>query len=178
MSDAHRLDLLERRLGRLEDQQAIYQLLATYGPSADSGSDDVVLSLHIPEASYDSGIEVFEGAQGVADMIASLPLHRQVMAEGSAHIMSLPIVHVDGDKATAVCHCELRRYSRENDQFRVWRTSSVVFDLVRTDDGWKIAKRVNHLLDGTDASHDHFRAGLQAVGAIPAGTAGPGAGSR
>jgi hypothetical protein len=89
-ADDDRLAQLEQRITALEDQIAIYQLLMTYGPSADSGSDDVVRAIHHPDAEYDSGLEVFHGADRIGDMIASLPLHRDIMAGGSAHMATIP----------------------------------------------------------------------------------------
>jgi hypothetical protein len=162
-----RLAALERRVTLLEDQVAIYQLLATYGPAADSGSADIVREIFDVNGAYDSGIERFDGADNVADMIATLPLHRKVMAEGSSHVVTMPVVRVEGDTAYAVCHGQLHRYDREADQFRVWRSSGVRLKFVRTEDGWRLAERVNRLLDGSDASHAHLREGLKAVGAVP-----------
>jgi hypothetical protein len=162
-----RLAALEERLARVEDQLAIYQLLMTYGPSADSGSDDVVRAIHHEDAEYDSGLQTFHGAKGIAEMIASLPLHRDIMAGGSAHIATLPVVRVDGDRAVAFCHGQLLRFDREADAFRVWRTTAVRLEFRRTGDGWKIYRRANRLMDGSDASHRHFRDGLRAVGAVP-----------
>jgi SnoaL-like domain len=167
-ADDDRLDRLEQRIAALEDQIAIYQLLMTYGPSADSGSDDVVRAIHHPDAEYDSGLEVFYGADGIGDMIASLPLHRDIMAGGSAHLATMPVVHVDGDRATALCHGQLLRFDREADAFRIWRATAVRLEFRRTGEGWKIYRRANRLLDGSDASHQHFRDGLQAVGAVGA----------
>ena len=146
---------------------AIYQLLATYGPSADSGSADVVREIFDVNGAYDSGIDRFEGAENVANMIATLPLHRQVMAEGSSHVVTMPVVRIDGDRAYAVCHGQLHRYDREADQFRVWRSSGVLLKFVRTENGWRLAERVNRLLDGSEASHAHLREGLKAVGVVP-----------
>jgi len=167
-ADEDRLAELEKRIGALEDQIAIYQLLMTYGPSADSGSDDVVLAIHHPDAEYDSGLEVFRGCDGIGDMIASLPLHREIMAGGSAHLATMPVVHVDGDRATALCHGQLLRFDKEADAFRIWRATAVRLEFRRTGDGWKIYRRANRLLDGSDGSHEHFRDGLRDVGAIPA----------
>ena len=167
-ADEDRLAELEKRIGALEDQIAIYQLLMTYGPSADSGSDDVVLAIHHPDAEYDSGLEVFRGADGIANMIASLPLHHDIMAGGSAHMASMPVVRIDGDQATAICHGQLLRFDPEADAFRIWRATAVRLEFRRTSDGWKIYRRVNQLLDGSDASHEHFRDGLRSVGAVPA----------
>jgi hypothetical protein len=169
-----RLADIERRLAAAEDQLAIYQLLMAYGPAADSGSDDVVLALHHQDAEYDSQLEMFRGGPAVAEMIASLPLHRDIMRGGSSHLATMPVVRIDGDKAYAVCHGQLLRYDKDADSFRVWRATAVVLEFSRTPDGWKIYRRANRLLDGSEASHQHMRAGLAAVGAVPAaGNAAP-----
>lgn len=170
VGEAERFAALERRLAEVEDRLAIYQLLMTYGPSADSGSDDVVRTLYTSDAEYDSGLETFYGADGVAEMIASLPLHRDIMAGGSAHMATLPVVRIEGDRAVALCHGQLLRFDREQDAFRVWRTTAVQLEFRRMPEGWKIHRRVNKLLDGSDASHQHFRDALQAVGAVPEAT--------
>jgi SnoaL-like protein len=167
MTADDRLAQLEKRIAALEDQIAIYQLLMTYGPSADSGSDDVVRASHHADAEYDSGLDVFHGAGEIGDMITSLPLHRELLATGSAHIATMPVVSVEGDRAYAACHGQLLRFDREADGYRVWRVTAVRLEFRRTADGWKIYRRANRLLDGSDASHQHFRDGLQAVGAIP-----------
>jgi SnoaL-like domain len=162
-----RLSAVEKRLAKTEDQLAIYQLLMTYGPSADSGSDDVVRSLHTDDAEYDSGLETFHGADGIAEMIAALPLHRDIMAGGSSHIATMPVIRVDGDRAVALCHGQLMRFDKEADAFRIWRSTSVRLEFRRTADGWKIHRRANQLMDGSDAAHQHFRDSLRSVGAIP-----------
>ena len=177
LSAEQRLADIERRLAAAEDQLAIYQLLMAYGPAADSGSDDVVAALHHKDAEYDSQLDVFHGGAAIAEMIASLPLHRDIMAGGSSHIATMPVIRIDGDKAYAVCHGQLLRYDKDSDSFRVWRATAVSLEFRRTEDGWKIYRRVNRLLNGSDASHQHMRAGLSAVGAVPAagrGTTGAG----
>jgi hypothetical protein len=149
---------LERRLVELEDRLAIYQLMATYGPCADSGSGDIVETLYTEDGTYDSGIEVFQRAAGIRAMIESLPLHRELMAGGCAHMITMPIVKVMGDKALAICHGQLLRH--EGDAFTVWRTSATRWDLERTPDGWKIARRENRLLDGDVKAQELFRNSL------------------
>ena len=157
---------LEARVAALEDMVAIQQLLMTYGPAADSGSADVVRTLWTEDAEYDSGFETFRGADGIAEMIASLPLHRDIMAGGSTHQATAPVIRVDGDTAVGFCHGQLLRFDKEADCFRVWRSSAVRLEFRLTPDGWKIHRRRNVLLDGSDASHEHFRDGLRDVGAL------------
>jgi hypothetical protein len=160
-----RFNQLEDRVRSLEDRLAIYQLMSTYGPSADSGSGDVVETLFTESGEYDSGIDPFHGAAAIRDMIEHLPLHRSLMAAGCAHLMTMPLVQVDGDRAVAICHSQLLRH--EDDGFRVWRTSATRLDFERTPGGWRIARRVNRLLDGSASPRDLFREVLVA-GEVPA----------
>jgi hypothetical protein len=168
-----RLADMERRLAATEDQLAIYQLLMAYGPAADSGSADVVLALHHEDAYYDSQVQSWHSGKAVADMIASSDMHRDIMGNGSAHIATTPVVRIDGDKAYAVCHGQLLRFDKASDSFRIWRATAVALEFRRTEDGWKIYRRVNRLLDGSDTSHQHMRAGLRAAGAVPESPAEP-----
>jgi hypothetical protein len=166
VEDNNRLAALETRVSMLEDQLSIYQLLMTYGPSADSGSDDVVRSIHHDDAEYDNGFEKFVGSDSVAKMIASQPLHREIMTGGSAHIATLPIVRIDGDRAVALCYGQVLRYEKDDNAFRIWRTTAVRLEFRRVEDGWRIYRRANVLLDGSEQSHRHFRDGLRDVGAL------------
>ncbi len=68
-------------------------------------------------------------------MIVSLPLHRYIMAGGSSHIATLPVIRIDGDRASALCHGQLMRCDKEADAFRIWRATSVRLEFRRTDDG-------------------------------------------
>ncbi len=95
------------------------------------------------------------GAEAVGEMIDALPLHRQLLAQGCARAVDLPIVSIDGDTAIATCHGHLFR--RNGDTFELWRATAVRWTFRRTDTGWRISSRVNRLLDGTDPPHDHFR---------------------
>jgi hypothetical protein len=154
---------LEERLKRLEDQIEIYQLLSTYGPCADSGSGDIVETLYKGDGKYDSGIDAFDGAAAIREMIEELPLHRQLMNQGCAHMVTMPVVNVTGDRAVATCHGQLLR--RDGDGFTIWRTSATRWDLERTSSGWKIARRVNRLLDGSPGAQELFRSALFDIGA-------------
>lgn len=155
---------LETRLRDLEDRFEILQLVAAYGPVADSGSGDVAERMWLADGWYDSGIERFDGAAAVGDMLNSLPLHLELMAGGCTHLNTVPVVNVQGDHATAVCHGQLLR--REGDQFVVWRSGAVRWELVRTADGWRIASRQNHLLDGSAPAQELFRSAVRGVAEV------------
>ena len=61
-----RLAALERRIGLLEDQVAIYQLMAAYGPAADSGSTERATSLWAEDGVYDLHARVMTGRDELA----------------------------------------------------------------------------------------------------------------
>jgi hypothetical protein len=146
---------LERRLQGLEDRMAIYQLIATYGPVADSGSGDVVAKMWTRDGSYDSGVGIFQGAAAVGDMLSQGELHRTLMAGGCAHLTTLPMLRVEGDRAIAVCHGQLLR--RKGDGFEIWRATAVKWTLARSAAGWRVEKRENRLLDGSRPAQELFR---------------------
>jgi hypothetical protein len=143
----------------LEDRMAIYQLMSTYGPCADSGSGDVVETLYTDDGEYDSGFIVCEGAAGVRDMLEAMPLHRSLMADGCAHIIDMPFLRIDGDKAIAFCHSQLLRH-QGGENYVIFRTSATFWNFERTQVGWKIARRVNRPLNGTEDGQKLFRDAL------------------
>jgi SnoaL-like domain len=153
---------LEARVRDLEDRLEIFQLMATYGPCADSGSGDIVETLYIEDGYYDSGMQSFDGAAAIRGMIESLPLHRSLMDGGCAHMITMPVVKLNGDRAIAICHSQLLR--RQDNAFQVWRTSANCWELERSPQGWKVAKRVNKLLDGDVSAQQLFRDALLELG--------------
>jgi SnoaL-like domain len=155
-----RISALEERLQQLQDQLDIYQLMSTYGPSADSGSGDIIETLFAIDAEYITGIAGinYNSAEEIRTMIESEPLHKELMENGCAHFVTMPVVKVFGDRAVAVCHGQLLRH--QDDGFHVWRTSATRWDLVRTSSGWKVAKRRNTLLDGNPEAQNLFREAL------------------
>ena len=67
-ADDDRLERLEKRIGALEDQIAIYQLLMTYGPSVLSPNP-----LHCEPFRVMAGIPQVEGAPAFRPGIARFP---------------------------------------------------------------------------------------------------------
>jgi hypothetical protein len=49
-----------------------------------------------------------------------------------------------------VATCYSFVYLHEGDSYRIWRMSSNRWELVRTAGGWRIARRTNQLLDGSE----------------------------
>jgi len=166
MSDARmsqleaRVQALERRLQHAEDRLAIYQLVATYGPSVDSLSREVVQSLWLEDGVYDhtAGVAPYQGNESVGRLVEG-EQHRGYVAKGCAHITSLPHITIDGDKAVATGHS--RVYLRDGDFWRLERVSANRWELERTILGWKVRRRTNRLLNGDEAPSQLLARGVQ-----------------
>ena len=153
-----RIAALEQRLRRLEDQAAIYQILACYGPAADSGSSERASQLWTHDGVYDLHTQVMNGQQ---DIVAELEgaWHQGLIHQGSAHVMSLPYVTVSGDDAVATSYSRL--YRREDDAFKVLSCSANRWELTRTPQGWRVKRRTTRRLNGSPESHDVFARGVK-----------------
>jgi hypothetical protein len=156
MSDLeHRVRQLALRLGALEDEVAIQQVLARYGPAVDSGSGDEAAGLWTEDGEYDAQIGSWSGRADIAGMVAGSG-HQGLIRRGAAHVMAgVPHVTVDGDRATATVYYELHRH--QEDRFVVWRVTATRWELERRPGGWQVRRRVNRLLDGQDGARQLLR---------------------
>jgi hypothetical protein len=167
-----RLQRVEARLHELEDQVALYQLMSAYGPLVDSGDAEAVSQLWTEDGVYDWGAggtpdpdaPVKEGAAGaafsraaIADMVRG-PFHQEIIHGGSGHVIGLPHIVLDGDRATAISYSRLYRHDGEN--FRVWRVGANRWEFLRTPDGWRVTNRVNRVLNGSAEARAVLRGGI------------------
>jgi SnoaL-like domain len=151
---------LERRVRELEDRLAIYQLVASYGPSIDGGAVREAGRLWTEDCWYDSdapsagddGVHGRAGIEGVARMCGEMDF-------GLAHITHLPVVTVDGDRATVVGHSNT--FHQVGDEFQTGRVASNRWELERIDGQWQVRLRTNRLLDGSAGSKSVFAEGLR-----------------
>jgi hypothetical protein len=158
MSDLEdRVQALEERVMLLEDQLALYRLVSTYGPAVDTGSSEVAGALWADEGVYEFDASRLEGPDGVATMVKS-DGHQALIRNGCAHILALPIVNVDGDRAEATGYS--RVYRHVGDGYEVWRVSANHWKFARTPQGWRVTHRSNRTLDGSDESRQILRRGL------------------
>lgn len=146
----------EARLQRLEDLEAIRNLIARYGPLADAGRSAQVAELWTIDGEYEiAGFGHAHGRERIAAVIDS-PVHRGLMAAGCAHVLSPPAITLVGDRAEAVNHSFVLRLDGEN--WNAWRVSANRWELARTAEGWRVARRVNRPLDGNDDALTLFAA--------------------
>jgi uncharacterized protein (TIGR02246 family) len=153
MSDAtdNRLAALEERLRLVEDEQAIARLIASYGPFVDGGEADSVAGLWTEDGVYDVDEGFMAGRDQLAAMVRSRA-HQGWIAAGCAHFLGPAHVTLDGDSAVAVCHSLMvvnsgGSFGADAD-FGVRRATAHHFELVRSDDGWRVARRTSRVLDG------------------------------
>jgi hypothetical protein len=146
-----RLRALEARVALLEDQLAIYQLMAAYGPAADAGATERAINLWTEDGIYDLHSRVMVGREEIARELES-DWHQGLIGRGSAHIVSMPKVEIAGDTAVATCHSRL--YRREGDDgYRVISCSANRWEFGRGGHGWQVTRRVSRQLDGSVESH-------------------------
>ena len=158
-----RITALEAEVRQLRDCESIRQLIARYGPLADTAEDATgrsrVGSLFAQEGIYDLGEDwQATGPTAIGELLNN-PDHLNIVANGSAHVMGLPCIRLQGDKATAISYS--RVYRHEAGTFTVWRVSANHWECARIDGQWKVMRRTNRLLDGNEAARDILRTASQ-----------------
>lgn len=144
------LERIEARLAALEDREAIRELIARYGPLADSGNAEALAALWTEDGSYEVlGFAAAQGRAAIAALITG-PVHQDLMAGGVAHVLGPVTIALDGDAAEARGHSVVLRH--HEGAFMVYRVSANRWTLRRTDQGWRVNHRVNALLDGAAAA--------------------------
>jgi uncharacterized protein (TIGR02246 family) len=131
----------------VSDVEAITQLIAAYGPAVDRGDAEAVADLFVEDGWYAVAGRRYQGRAAIAAMVRSSG-HTGLLEQGAAHVMGLPRVDVDGDRAVAVNHTTVYVGGT------VWRVAANRWELVRTPDGWRVSTRTNRLLDGDQEARD------------------------
>ncbi|TFV64316.1 nuclear transport factor 2 family protein [Geodermatophilus sp. DF01-2] len=156
---AGRLAELERRLQQLEDERAVAQVIAAYGPLVDGGDADRVAALWAPEGVYDVDELLMTGRAEITAMVRSTA-HQNWIAGGCAHVVGPPHVTVTGDEAVAVCHSLM--VVHDEGRFVVRRATANRWRLHRGAEGWQVAERTNRVLDGRDEAPRLLAGGIPA----------------
>jgi len=153
---------LEARLRIIEDKLAIYDLLASHPPSADTGSADYTVLAYRENGVFDRG-PALDGAQGSEAIAAFIqrPEHHAAIRSGLAHFVGLPLVDLKGDTAIAtsylmITHLDHEGVPRElpnhgvSTGYRIHRAVVNRWELERRDGRWVIARRTLLPVDGSD----------------------------
>lgn len=145
-----RLDELETRLARLEDEAAIRLILAAYGPAVDSGNSRKAAQLWADDGVYDLGdLGVHTGHDAIAALFDSAT-HNDLIDHGAAHILNPSQIMIDGDEAVATGYSIVARY--QDGQFILFRVAANRWELRKNKGKWLVTHRTNQLLNGQDAA--------------------------
>jgi hypothetical protein len=151
----------EDRLRAVEDTLAIYHLIASHPPAADTGTDGYYRNAFTTDGSIDlGGGKGANGNEAIAAIVKT-PEHQAAIAGGLCHFAGLPRVELDGDTAVATSYLQIISPDRQASPrelsghgsttgFRIHRVGANRWELKRGKDGWKVTRRILRPLDGSD----------------------------
>ena len=98
---------LEDRIQAIEDRLAIYNLIASHPPSADTAADYYTRAVYAEDGVFDR--DPHPGGHGneeIAAMVRS-PAHAVAINGGLAHFCGLPYIELDGDTAAVTSYLQI-----------------------------------------------------------------------
>ena len=158
----------EDRLRAVEDTLAIYHLIASHPPAADTGTDSYYRNAFTTDGSIDlGGGKDANGNEAIAAIVKT-PEHQAAIAGGLCHFAGLPRVELDVDTAVATSYLQIISPDRQaaprelsghgsTTGFRIHRVGANRWELKRGKDGWKVTRRTLRPLDGSDDARDLLR---------------------
>lgn len=160
-SGEYKQSSLEERLRYIEDRLAIYNLIASHPPSADTSSKSHIRSMFVEDGVLDlGGSKVASGNDAISEL-SQRPAHQDAIHSGLAHFAGLPYVQINGDEAIAISYLQIVTPDQLAEEvevpahgisrgYRIHRIGANKWALTRTPQGWKIKRRVYRSLDGSD----------------------------
>lgn len=140
---AARVELIEKKL-------ALYDLIASYGPAVDSGSAERTAGMWTEDGTYDFGGDaVLAGRAQIEAMVRSRP-HQGLIAGGAGHLLGLPAIAIDGDRAVVTGYSQVCRHV--DGGYEVWRVSANRWELTWTGGRWQVERRQAYVLDGQESA--------------------------
>ena len=166
---------IEDRLTAIEDRLAIYTLIASHPPSADTALADYTRSVYLDDGVFDRG-PTLEGARGV-DAIASFtlkPEHEAAIRGGLAHFVSLPLIDLRGDVAFVTSYLQIIQLDHDaaprelpnhgaSQGYRIHRVVVNRWHLLKREGEWWVQSRTLLPVDGSDAPRRLLTDGLAGV---------------
>jgi SnoaL-like domain len=172
-ADAVKPATIEDRIRAIEDRLDILNLIASHPPSADTAAQPYIASIFLENAVLDlGGGKGAEGNEAISHIVTR-PEHGQAIAGGLAHFAGLPHIAIDGDRAVVTSYLQILAPHPTADMievpghgasrgYRVHRVGSNRWELMRTAQGWKIARRTYRTLDGSEPARDLLRPAVSA----------------
>ena len=162
---------IEDRIRTIEDRLEIYNLIASHPPSADTSAQSYIQSIFLDDATLDLGGGKSANGKGPISDIVKRPAHQDAIKGGLAHFAGLPHVTIDGDRAVVTSYLQILAPHPSADEievpahgasrgYRIHRVGANRWELKRTPQGWKIARRTYRTLDGSEPALDILRQAL------------------
>jgi uncharacterized protein (TIGR02246 family) len=137
-----------RRVGLLEDERAIRDLVTRHGFAVDSNNADLAASLYTDDCTIElNGDEVLSGPSAAGDLVQS-ETHQKLLPN-CAHITGPILVEITGDHAVANGYIAV--VLRSGTGFEIWRQGCGRWELERQDGCWRIQRRASVPV-GSDAA--------------------------
>ena len=161
-------DSIEDRLRAVEDKLAIFHLIASHPPAADTGTDRYYRDAFAADGEIDlGGGKGATGNEAIAAIVKT-PEHQVAIAGGLCHFAGLPRVEVDGDTAVATSYLQIITPDRQapprelsghgtSTGFRIHRVGANRWELKRGKNGWTVTRRTLRPLDGNDEARALLR---------------------
>lgn len=141
---------LAHRIAALEDRESIRDLIARYGPLADAGDCAGAAALWSEDGIYEvGGFGEYRGRAAIQALLEG-ESHQQLIHGGAAHVLSPPVIELDGDRAVARTYSLVFR--KVGESWEAHRAAANQWHLARTAEGWRVTRRINRLLDGDAAA--------------------------
>ena len=164
---------LEDRLRAIEDRLAIYNLIASHPPSADTGAHDFIRAIYAEDGVIDLGGGKSASGNEAAAAMVTTPGHQAAIRGGLAHFASLPRIDIDGDEAIVTSYLQILTPHPTAEPvevpdhgispgYRIHRVGANRWELVRTAQGWKIKRRTLRPLDGSEGARNLLARALHA----------------
>lgn len=144
------IETLAARLTRLEDHQAIADLIASYGPAVDTLDGARAASLWSEDGTYRIGPDAILSGRDEIAGIAEMDQHRSYVDAGCAHILSPHRIRIDGARAVAQGYSLVMLHEPETGHWRVERCSANLWRLRKWPEGWQVIHRQADLLTGAE----------------------------
>jgi uncharacterized protein (TIGR02246 family) len=127
---------------RVEDRLDIMDLVARYAECVDGGDAAGYAALFTPDGVVEHSAGSVSGREAIFEWVATLAREDRVGKNSRLkHIMGLPVVRGEGDRATARTYVTIPRYL-ESGEIVIRLAGTYHDDLVKQDGTWLFAKRV------------------------------------
>ena len=162
---------LEERVRAIEDRLAIYNLIASHPPSADTGADYYTRAVYAEDGAFDRGPHIGGAGREAVAAVVKTPEHQAAIAGGLAHFTGLPHVTINGDEAVVISYLQILAPRKTGEPievpnhgasrgYHIHRVVTNRWELERAPSGWKIKRRISRLVDGSEPSREILRGAL------------------